>query len=98
MAKKLMRLSSSEGIPFRFVAAQELAQLRHRVSGVIPPRLLLDSMLSSEPILGELWIGKLVGRIANYGELFDLTVTNVFGELPEKGLPWHTKDGSTTTA
>jgi len=98
MAKKLMRLSSSEGIPFRFVAAQELAQLRHRVSGVIPPSLLLDSMLSSEPILGELWIGKLVGRIANYGELFDLTVTNVFGELPEKGLPWHTKDGSTTTA
>lgn len=97
IAEKLKRLSSSEGIPFRFVAAQEFAQLRHRVAGVIPPKLLLDSILSSEPILGELWVKELADKVANDRGLFDLTVTNIFGELLKEDLPWHTKNGSTTT-
>jgi hypothetical protein len=92
-----MKLSSSEGIPFRFVAAQELAQVRYRVTGVIPPKLLLDSILSSEPILGELWVRELVDEVANYKGLFDLTVTNIFGELSTEDMPWRTKDTTTTT-
>lgn len=97
IAKKLMTLSSSEGLPFRFIAAKELAHLRHRVSGVIPPKLLLDSILTSEPILGEVWVKKLIDKVANYKGLFDFTVTNIFGELSMEELPWHTKDGTTTS-
>jgi hypothetical protein len=96
IGRKLMKLSSSEGIPFRFVEAEELARLRRRVRGAIPSGLLLDSLLSSEPILDEEWVESIAGKMMNYSKLFDLTVTNVFGELPDKGLPWHTEDRSKT--
>jgi hypothetical protein len=98
MDEKLMKLSTLEGIPFRFVSAQELTRLRNKVSGAIPPKLLLDSILSSEFILGEPWVNGIVKKLANHRGLFDLTVTNIFGDLPEEGLPWQTQDGSTTTA
>jgi hypothetical protein len=88
LEKKLISLSSSEGISVRFIAAKDLAYLRHNIAGAIPAKVLLDSIASSSPILGKSWLDDIIKKASNHNTLFNMTVKNVFGELQVEALPW----------
>jgi hypothetical protein len=80
LERKLVRLSASEGIPVRFVSAQNLAYLRDHLSGLVHPKLLLDSTISAGPILGKRWAESIVGSTKHREQIFDLAVQSIFGE------------------
>jgi hypothetical protein len=88
---KLARLTASEGVPIRFVSAQELGFLRYNLHGTIHPKLLLDSIDSAEDILDRQWAEGIIRSVEYREQIFDVTVQNVFGEVPTR-LPWRTSD------
>jgi hypothetical protein len=85
---KLAKFASFSGVPVRFVPAQELAYLRQNLSGTLPPKLLLDSIISAGPILAREWSQGVIDSTKKNEQIFDMAVQHIFGEAPTRSS-WH---------
>jgi hypothetical protein len=81
LEKRLAKVSSSVGVPLRFISARELAFLRTHMCGTLHPELFLDSINSSEPILGPQWVKNILKNTDCREKIFDVAVQSIFGKV-----------------